>query len=154
MPAAADVARAWVERWQASPALVAALPGGIHSDDLDANQSKPGGAPRDLPYAVLRVEPERPAVRTGSYGWWHSHRVTVELYGTHKAALHEAFTAVHAAFDEPARLLFPWAPAVVGHAYTRAGLASGSTPPPGASRRAYVWLVFETWLVVTARVTN
>lgn len=79
MSAETDIARAWYAKWNATATIVAAVPGGLHTDEVQQPQATVDDADRDQPYAILKVEPERQVGRHG--GWTDFHRVTVELYG-------------------------------------------------------------------------
>src|SRR5678815_5609203 len=74
-----DISVAFGARWDSHPTLSTRVPGGITRDEAGQGQITPTGTdPRQLPYAIMRIELTEKRYRHVS--WTDSHRVTVSIY--------------------------------------------------------------------------
>lgn len=138
-----DLVKAIRSLWNATPALVAAVPGGLTTDLAD---DVPG---RPVPYAILGVTVEtrqRPLTMRGVA--LDLRRVTVDLYGLGKEALGQIVSQIHATFDWPVRL------AGLPHAWTRNGVEDRESPTGVKRRGDNVRLARLIWVVAQLRTAN
>ncbi len=157
MSAETDVLVAWKAKWDATPALAAAVPGGLHPDQVPEPQ--PPAANRPLPYAVVSVTLAR-APKTYFRFFTAYHRVTVEVYGNGaggKQALGDVVSLLHQTYDPPpfgtGTLTIPGTAAV--HAFTLGDGPPADEKPTEVKRQgAYLRLARLAWVVVTERLQN
>lgn len=139
-----DLAEAFRNRWLATPALVAAVPGGIFTDQAQDDAARP------LPYAILAVALERPQrMLTMGLVALDLRRVSVDLYGVGKAALGDVVSLIHATFDWPVRLS-----ALPAHAWTRNCAEDREGPTPVRRHGAPVRQARVLWVVAQLRTSN
>jgi len=147
-----DVAAAFVAKWNATPALTSAVPGGLYSDQVSQAQARTTEAPRALPYAILTVTQARPP-RFGHRFWTDYRTVTLEIYGANgKMDLGQLVSLAHAAFDFPAKL------AIAGpdgwHAWTEHGAEDDEAPSAQKRHGQYARVARIRWTVATERIAN
>ena len=140
-----DLVKAWRTLWNATPAIASAVPGGLTTDFAADDPT------RALPYAILSVTLERaqrPLTHRGAF--LDFRRVVVDLYGTGKESLGSIVSAIHAAFDNPARLALP----TQSHAWTRNAVEDREQPTGVKRRGNQVRLARLIWVIVQARISN
>ena len=150
MSAETDVAVAFVAKWNATPALGSAVPGGLYADQVSQAQARPSEAPRPVPYAILTVTQARPP-RFGHRFWTDYRTVTLEVYGHNgKVDLGQLVSLAHATFDFPAKL--PIAGPDGWHAWTELGLDDDEAPSPQKRHGQYARVARIRWTVATERI--
>ena len=154
MSAITDVAQAWVQLWNATTSLTAAVPGGLYADQVSQAQALKADTPRPLPYAILTVGQARPP-RFGHRFWTDYRSVRLELYGNNgKVDIGNLVSLVHSIFDYPARLNVNAFNANAWHAWTEHGAEEAEGPSATKRHGQYQRLASVEWLVATERTRN
>lgn len=148
MSADADVARAWVNRWDAAD-LSTYVPGGLVSDRLSETQGLPSQGKRPNPYARLLVAKGKDPEYVSGGEYIDYRKVTVEVYGVGKQAVGTVVSAVRGAFDRQA-LHFDHEPRVVSHMMT---FPLGDSEEPDETEREGedIRKAVLEWMVTTHR---